>query len=143
MALKRGVLSEKSVIKTAASSGRNRMSQGSGSFIGYNFIVAKSSTCVVCRRRYSATISAKPRATSAAATVMMKDDDDLAVQIIVETGKRRQRQVGGVEHQFQGHVNDQHVPAHDDAQQAEAKKQHARPPDNACRPTAFISGPFC
>src|SRR5688572_14515049 len=37
------------------------------------FIKVRSSTCAVWRRRYSATISARPTATSAAATVMIKN----------------------------------------------------------------------
>src|SRR5689334_19350829 len=62
----------KSVMTAAASSGENRMIQGAA-FMAQNFSEAMSSTCVVWRARYSATITASPTETSAAATVMMKN----------------------------------------------------------------------
>src|ERR1051325_1441235 len=39
----------------------------------YSFMLVRSSTCADWRLRYSATMSARPTATSAAATVMMKN----------------------------------------------------------------------
>jgi hypothetical protein len=51
-----------------------------------------------------------------------KENHDLAGQVVVEPGKRHQREIGGIEHQLEGHVNDQEIAPHDDPEQAHAKQ---------------------
>ena len=51
-----------------------------------------------------------------------RDDEKhehLAVEVVVEAGERDESEVGCVEHQLEGHVNDQQIPADDDAHQTE------------------------
>src|SRR5581483_8872159 len=58
------------------------------------------------------------------------DGDDekhqhLAVEFVVEARKRDEREVRGVEHQLQRHVNDDEIAAHDDAEQSQREQQEA------------------
>src|SRR5262249_13198548 len=52
-------------------------------------------------------------------------DKDLTVQIIVEPREGHEREVGGVEHQFERHVDDQDITADDHAEKSEREQQEA------------------
>src|SRR5215510_4189889 len=50
---------------------------------------------------------------------------DLAVEVVVETGKGHEGEVGGVEHQLEAHVEDKQIAAEDDPEQAEGEEPGA------------------
>src|ERR1043166_5516666 len=54
-----------------------------------------------------------------------EEDEDLAVGIVGEPGKGDEREVGGVEHQFKRHVDDEQIAPDDDAEEAEAEQDGA------------------
>src|SRR5438105_6322612 len=54
-----------------------------------------------------------------------KKDHHLPIQIIVEPGEGDKSQVGGVEHQFQRHINNEQIAPYNNAQQAEAEEERA------------------
>src|SRR5262245_9031844 len=54
-----------------------------------------------------------------------EEHEDLAIEVVGEPRKGHERQVGGVEHQFERHVDDEQVAPHQHAQQAEREEQPA------------------
>ena len=54
-----------------------------------------------------------------------EEDHDLAVEDVVEPAEGDKGEVGGVEHQLEGHVHDEQVAPQDDAQHAEAEERGA------------------
>ena len=60
-------------MRAAETSGANRMIQGTVRGAHQNFRLFRSSTWIVCLARKSATMIARPTATSAAATVITKN----------------------------------------------------------------------
>ena len=54
-----------------------------------------------------------------------KEHHDLTIQMIVESRACDQREIGGIKHQFQRHVNNQQIATKDHPQQANTEKQRA------------------
>src|ERR1043166_173049 len=54
-----------------------------------------------------------------------EEDHDLAVQVVVETRESDEREVRGVEHEFEAHVHHEQVAPHDDTEHAEAEEKRA------------------
>src|SRR5947209_11384640 len=53
-------------------------------------------------------------------------DHHLTIKLVVEPGKRHEREIGRVEHQFEGHINYEQIAPHDNAHQSHAEKQSAQ-----------------
>ncbi len=54
-----------------------------------------------------------------------EEHHDLAVELVVEAGESDQRKIGGIEHQFERHVNDEQIAPDADAEQPETEQNHA------------------
>ena len=54
-----------------------------------------------------------------------EENQNLSVQVVVEARERNEREIRGVKHQFQRHINHQQIAPQNDAEQAEAKQRGA------------------
>jgi hypothetical protein len=52
-----------------------------------------------------------------------EENEHLAVEVIIEAGESDEREVGGVEHELEGHVDNEEVFAEDDAQQSQGEQE--------------------
>src|SRR6266850_6310705 len=116
----------KSVITTAATSGRKRIIQASiSAFIGsklHRHQVLHVGRLALALERYN-----ERQANGHLGRCHCDDekDKDLPVQIVIEPREGDQRQVRRIQHQLERHVDDKQIAPHDDPQQANTEQNDA------------------
>src|SRR5205085_2972227 len=118
----------KRVMSTAATSGRNRMNQGSA-FISMGRLFPRISQAlskfhrgeILYMRGLTLAVEGDNECQAdrdlGGSNGNNEKDKHLAVQVIVKSGKRHQRQIGCIKHQFESHVHDQQIAPDDYAHQ--------------------------
>src|SRR5208337_150841 len=112
------------VISAAAPSGRNRMIQGSA-FIGSELQtgqILRVNRLALAIQRHN---QCQPQRHLRRRDRNHEKNENLPAWLIVEARKSHQCQRPRVEHQFQGHVNNQQIAAQDNPEQPEREEQGA------------------
>src|SRR5277367_1551254 len=120
-----------SVIAVAANSGKNKIHQTSdmySSFISANSLQLHARQIFHVRGLAAAIERDDER--EADRDFRRRDGDDekhqhLSIELVVESRERDEREVRGVQHQLQRHINHNQIAPHDDAEQSQRKQQKA------------------